>query len=87
MTVKNIKNLSTFVWENLQLLTLGLTIAGQVIIGANYLTAQAIWFIANVISLARDFALNRPLADKIRDAGLTALTVGLVTAYLMGFYN
>lgn len=65
-------------WENLQLMTLGLTIFGQITVGWFYLLGQTAWLIANVIALSRDFILQRALADKIKDACLTAITVGLV---------
>ena len=86
MTIKN-NNIKAFIWENLQLVAFALTIIGQIIIGANYLLAQSIWLTANIISLIRDFALHRPIADKIKDAGLTALTIGLMIAFSIGFYG
>ena len=72
------------VWENLQLLNLAMTIAGQVLVGGNYLIGQGIWFVANVIALVRDFVLKRPVADKIKNTCMTALTAGLIAFYLIG---
>lgn len=70
--------------ENLQLLGLGLTIVGQVLVRFDLaLVAQLIWLAANVIALGRDFYLERPWADKIKNAALTALTAGLVTSILI----
>ena len=69
------------VWENLQYLkylNLARTIAGQVIIGGSYMLGQGVWLVANIIALARDFTLQRPTADKVRDAAMTALTAGLM---------
>lgn len=70
--------------ENLQLLGLGLTIVGQVLVRFDLaLVAQLIWLAANVIALGRDFYLERPWADKIKNAALTALTAGLVASILI----
>lgn len=66
--------------ENLQYLGLALTIAGQVVIGPMWLLGQALWLTANGIAVTRDFVLRRPTADKVKDIGLTALTVGLIIA-------
>ena len=70
--------------ENLQLLGLGLTIIGQVLVRFDLaLIAQSIWLAANIIALGRDFYLYRPAADKIKNAALTALTAGLVISILI----
>lgn len=79
--------MSEKIWNNLQLLTFAMTIAGQVIVGSNFLLAETIWLIANVITLARDFAFKRPFADKVKDGGLTALTIGLITAFFFGAFH
>lgn len=70
--------------ENLQLLGLGLTIAGQVLVRFDFaLVAQLIWLVANIIALFRDFYLCRPWADKIKNAALTALTLALVISLIV----
>lgn len=70
--------------ENLQLLGLALTIVGQVLVRFDLaLVAQLIWLAANIIALGRDFYLYRPAADKIKNAALTALTLGLVISILV----
>ena len=70
--------------ENLQLLGLALTIIGQVLVRFDLaLIAQLIWLAANIIALGRDFYLYRPAADKIKNAALTALTLGLVISILV----
>lgn len=70
--------------ENLQLLGLTLTIIGQVLVRFDLaLVAQLIWLAANIIALGRDFYLYRPWADKIKNAALTALTLGLVISILV----
>lgn len=76
---------ATVVWENLQLFCLGLTIAGQILI-SNYIVGQSIWLVSNIICLARDFALGRPTADKVKNAALTAITATLVVNYFLGIF-
>ena len=79
--------LKTKIWENLQLLTLAGSITGQVTIGASFLLGQSLFLAANIIALTRNFVLKRPTADKIKDASLLALTLGIIVAYLLGAYN
>lgn len=74
------------VWENLQVAVLALTIAGQAVVGGLYLLAQIIWLVANVVSLSRDFVLERPMADKVKNGGLCGLTIALITLRLLGIY-
>lgn len=73
----------TKVWENVQLFVLMLTIIGQVTVGASFIIGQGVWLIANTIALVRDFALKRPVADKIKNATLWAITCGLVASYFI----
>lgn len=73
----------TKMWENFRLVTLGLTIFGQVTVGPMFLLGQGVWLISNIISLVRDFMLQRPYADKITDAVMTAITAGLIIAFLL----
>lgn len=94
MTPNEIKNVRTmpadrkqkriaFV-ENLQLLGLGLTIIGQVLVRFDLaLVAQSLWLAANTIALGRDFYLERPWADKIKNASLLALTLALVISFII----
>lgn len=86
-TVETKNSTRVTVWENLQLLTLAGSIAGQIIVGGSFLIAQIIWLAANILALTRDFVLKRPAADKIKNAALSAITLSLITAYLMGFYG
>lgn len=78
------KSTARKVWENLQLATLLLSVAGQIIIAPSYLLGQGLWLIANVIAVARDVVLHRPAADVVRDVAMTALTAGLIGFYLLG---
>ena len=87
--IKNVKyttkkDTTTFIWENLQLFCLGLTIFGQIVVGAWFLLGQGAWFVANLIAVIRDFVLHRPPADKIKNIVLTAITAGLIVLNVFG---
>lgn len=64
--------------ENAAYLVLMLTIAGQIVATGSVLMAQIIWLSANVISVVRDYILDRPMADKVRDWALCGITGGIV---------
>lgn len=64
--------------ENAAYLVLMLTIAGQIVATGSVLVAQIIWLVANVISVARDYILSRPTADKVRDWALCGITGGII---------
>lgn len=70
-------------FENLQYVTLALTIIGQIAIGGSYLVGQGCWLVANLISVSRCFVLKRPMADTIKESALTALTFGLIMFHLL----
>lgn len=74
------------VWENLQLACLFGTILGQILVGGLYFVAQSIWLVCNVLALVRDFILHRPIADKIKNAGLCGVTVALIILRATGIY-
>lgn len=78
------KTTKTKVWENMQLLGLSLTIVGQVTVGIWFLVGQGLWLIANLIAVVRNFVLHRPMADKVKDITLTAITTGLIVLNLFG---
>lgn len=80
------KSISRIIWENLQLLVLAMTIAGQMFVGADYLIGQGLWCAANVISVVRNFVLHRPFADIVKDCALTAITIILIVLRVMSFY-
>lgn len=69
--------------EDLQFLTLALLIIGQCVCGANFWIGQSVYLLANVISVYRCFALNRPMADKIKDICCTGVTIGLIVFALL----
>lgn len=74
-------------WNNIALFALGLTVIGQIVIGKSYLLAESIWLASNIITLTRDFVLKRPVADKIKNSVLTAITIGLIIAFFLGAFN
>ena len=80
------KSISRIIWENLQLLVLMLTIAGQLFVGVAFFIGQGLWCGANLIAVMRDFALGRPLADVVKDSVMLIITVSLITLRLLGLY-
>lgn len=69
-------------WNRTVYVVLALTILGQMVIGLNYLWGQGAWLIANVLTLARDFALDRPTADKVKNSCMLAITIGLIVLFM-----
>lgn len=65
-------------WEVIGYTTLALCIFGQIAVGYVYLMAQGAYLLANVLSVVRDFALNLPRANKVRDVVFTGITVALI---------
>lgn len=76
----------TRVWENLALVSLFGTILGQILVGGLYLVAQGVWLVCNLVMLSRDFVLARPFSEKVKDAGLVAVTLALIILRLLGIY-
>ena len=69
--------------ENAQYVTLALLIIAQCVVGGNFYLGQGIYLAANVISIFRCFALERPAADKVKDIACTAVTIGLIVFNLL----
>ena len=57
---------------------LALCIFGQVAIGWFYLLAQFAYLIANITGVVRDFALDLPPSNKVRDIAFSAITLALI---------
>lgn len=78
------------VWENEQFwsivgyATLAICVACQIIVGYVYLVAQFGYLTANILGVARDFALGLPNANKVKDIVFTAITVGLIVIRMVG---
>ena len=66
------------IWEIVGYVGLALCIFGQVAIGWFYLLAQFAYLIANVSGVVRDFVLDLPQANKVKDIAFTAITLGLI---------
>lgn len=65
-------------WENIGYFGLGLCLFGNITVGYFYLVAQFVYLLANGINLIRNFALNRPMADKVRDLAFFVITIALI---------
>lgn len=65
-------------FENLQYVTLASLIIAQCIVGSNFYIGQFIYLFANGIATVRNFALQRPAADKVKDLSCLAITAGLI---------
>lgn len=74
---------SNIFWEIIGYITLALCIIGQIAVGYTYIPAQIVYLIANIAGFIRDYALELPRANKVRDAVFTAITIGLIIIYLI----
>lgn len=63
---------------NLTYVVIIFTIVGQCIVGGNFYLGQFAYLIANCINTIRDFALNRPAADKVKNTTFLAITIGII---------
>ena len=77
------KNKNLF-WELIGYGTLALCIFGQITVGSWYLLAQSAYLIANICGVVRDFALDLPSANKVRDITFSAITIALIVVNLVG---
>ncbi len=65
-------------WEWVAYACLALTVAGQVLTACNVLVAQWVWLVSNLLFVARDVALKRPMADIVKDGSMLLITIGMV---------
>ena len=70
--------MKTKFFENLQFVVLIGLIVAQCVVGNNFYLGQFIYLGCNTISVARNFALDRPLADKVKDCACFGITLGLI---------
>ena len=70
-------------WGCVAYVCLALTIIGQILTASDVLVAQLVWLVSNLLFVARDFALQRPTSDKVKDVAMLGLTIGLVIYLLM----
>lgn len=65
-------------WENSMYAVIVLLVIGQITVGWLFYVGQGAYLIGNIINVLRDFKMNRPKADKIKNLLFTAITVGLI---------
>ena len=80
--MKNLWKSNAF-WDIMGYLTLAFCVIGQIAVGYVYLFAQFIYLSANLIGTIRDFALDLPKPNKVRDIAFTAITIGLIIIRIM----
>lgn len=83
------KALTTFqkVWKELNYLVLIVLIVGQVVVKADFFIGQLVYLGANILSFARCFVLQRPVADKIKDGCMLGITCGLIGLVILEIFN
>lgn len=75
---------SNFFWEIIGYTTLALCIFGQITVGSWYILAQVAYLVSNIFGVVRDFAIELPTANKVRDFAFTGITVALIVVRLIG---
>lgn len=65
-------------WDNMGYLILVLLLVGQITVGWAFFIGQGAYLIGNLINVVRDFKLDRPKADKVKNICFTAITIGLI---------
>jgi hypothetical protein len=66
------------IFSNLAYVSLALCIIGNITVGWYFMLAQSVYLIANLTNVIRDFVLNYPIPDKVRDIVFLAITIGLI---------
>lgn len=70
-------------WEIIGYICLALCVIGQITVGYAYLLAQIAYLVANIASVVRDYALNLPRANKVKDICFSGITVALIIIFLI----
>ena len=70
-------------WEIIGYVCLALCVVGQITVGYAYLLAQIAYLVANIASVIRDYALNLPRANKVKDICFSGITVALIIIFLI----
>ena len=65
-------------WDNMGYMILVLLLLGQITVGWAFFLGQGAYLVGNIINVTRDFKLDRPKADKIKNICFTAITIGLI---------
>lgn len=74
---------SNFFWETVGYVALGLCILAQVTVGYLFILAQVLYTVANGMNIVRDYAMNLPTANKVRDIVFLAISIGLIIIKLV----
>lgn len=69
-------------WNRALYIVLALTLFGQMLVGWSYFIGQGAWLVANIITVGRDFALQRPAADKVKNICMLTVTLALLIIHL-----
>lgn len=72
----NRKNLA--IWETVGYITLALCVFGQIAVGKWYILAQTAYLISNALGVLRDYKMDLPKANKVRDWVFTGITLALI---------
>lgn len=70
-------------WEIIGYICLALCVVGQITVGYAYLLAQIAYLVANIASVIRDYALNLPRANKVKDICFSGITIALIIIFLI----
>ena len=65
-------------WNNIGYVVLIVLLIGQVTVGWTFYIGQGMYLIGNALNVVRDFKLDRPRADKIKNICFLAITIGLI---------
>lgn len=74
------------VYEAMGYIGLALTVAGQVVIGIDYMGGQACWLVANGLYLTKAVKQDLGKAEIVRNVCMSALTTGLMVAKFFGAF-
>jgi len=69
-------------WVNMGYLVMGLLLIGQITVGWLFMLGQGAYLVGNVLNVVRDFKLERPASDKVKNVCFTAITAGLIIIYM-----
>ena len=69
-------------WDNIGYVIMALLFIGQVTVGWLFMVGQGAYLLGNIINVIRDYRLNRPRADKVKNICFTVITVGLIILYI-----
>lgn len=66
------------IWETVGYITLMLCVIGQITVGKWYVLAQVVYLISNILGVIRDYKMQLPRANKVRDWVFTGITAALI---------